>query len=63
IRQEMTLEIKEITPHPYCFNKNCSNCKCGEINKELRYEEVFECSHCDNVIDRDVNYLAWKYVP
>lgn len=46
---------------PRNTSKRCSDC--GEINKELRDEEVFVCPWCDYQEDRDVNAaknIQWK---
>ena len=47
--------------NPFNTSKRCS--KCGKINQKLKGKEIFECPHCDNVLDRDVNAsknISWK---
>ena len=37
----------------YPSSKTCS--RCGVVNDDLGFDEVFRCLACDNVIDRDLN--------
>ncbi|CAG8607194.1 13857_t:CDS:2, partial [Cetraspora pellucida] len=58
ISKENTKVVKEtgkwiVFVSPHNTSKRCS--KCGEINEKLKDEEIFECSRCDNELDRDVN--------
>ena len=44
-------KIKEISE--YMTSKTC--CKCGNINKKLGGNKIYDCSKCKLNIDRDIN--------
>ena len=45
---------------PYNTSKRCS--ECGEVNKELRDEEIFNCPFCDNILDRVLMLPKISYI-